>query len=157
MDETTRSIIDRITIVNPQPVRIYSGHVCKVFYDCIQLSPNDLARLAAQTIGHLHEGAFDLALGIAYSGIFFAAAIAGGRQIAILQKDGLVCGPSLTDKTIIIVDDVVHSGRHLFNAERIASSAGARVAGYACIVDRSNSKVGTPEKPLWSAFQTTMG
>lgn len=156
MDETTRSIIDRITIVNPEPVRIYSGHVCKVFYDCIQLSPNDLARLAAQATGHLPEGAFDLALGLAYSGIFFAAAVAAGRQVGILQKDALICGPSITGKSIVIVDDVVHSGRHLINAERIAHSAGAKVIGYACIIDRSNGSIGEQNRPLWSAFQTTM-
>lgn len=156
MDETTRSIIDRITIVNPEPVRIYSGHVCRVFFDCIQLTPNELARLAAQAKGHIPERAFDVAIGIAYSGIFFAAALAGGRQVAILQKDNQLCGPSIDGKSVLIVDDVVHSGRHLFNAERIAEAAGAKVMGYACIVDRSDGKVGTPEKPLFSAYHSAM-
>ena len=93
MDETTKGIIERIAIRFPKPTRIPSGQVCSVFYDCYQLTPNDLARLSAFAVGHLDHDAFDVAVGVAYSGILFAASVAGGRKVAILQgKNGTTSG-----------------------------------------------------------------
>lgn len=156
MDETTQTAIDKITIKYSNSQKIPSGHTSSVYYDCIQLSPNDLARLAAEAVGHLDADDFDLALGIAYSGICFAAAVAGGRQVGILQTDCKVCGPDLKGKRVVIVDDVVHSGKRMQQAEDIATKYGAKVIAWACIVDRSDGKVGSPSKPLWSAYQTNM-
>lgn len=156
MDETTEDIIERITVHFPKPTQIHSGHTISVFYDCIQLSPNELARLAAQTTGHLPEGTFDVALGLAYSGILFASAVAGGKHVAILQRDGKICGPDLRGKEVVVVDDVVHTGRKIKAAETQAIALGAKVIGFACIVDRSNGKLGDEKKPLWSAYQTGM-
>ena len=156
MDETTRGIIERITVNYDEPRQIPGGHACKVFYDCAQLSPNDLARLAAQAVGHLAEGTFCMAVGIAYSGIFFASAVAGGRHVGILQCDGVVYGPSVKGKKIIVVDDVVYSGAHLLKADQILSAAGASVVGYACVVDRSEGREPPVAKPLWSALKTAL-
>ena len=156
MDDTTKSIIDKITVHYDKPTAIPGGYTARVYYDCIRLSPNDLARLAAQATGHLGEGAFDVAVGIAYSGILFASAVAGGRNVAILQLDGETCGPSLKGKEAVIVDDVVFTGRRIVEAEKKIIQMGARVIGYACIVDRSGGKFGSQEKPLWSAYQTEM-
>lgn len=156
MDETTKSVIERITVQYPTVCKIPSGHESKVYYECARLSPNELARLAAEATGHLPEDAFDVALGIAYNGILFAAAIAGGREVAIQKIDGGLCGGSVAGKKVVIVDDVAHSGRHLRAAEQAALAAGAIVIGYAVIVDRSDGKLNSADKPLWSAFQTNM-
>ena len=156
MDDTTRSVLDRITKRFSQETTLATGHCTKVFFDTVQLSPNDLARLAAQATGGLEHSAFDLALGIAYNGIFFAAAVAGGRQVAILQADGKLCGPSLAGKKVVIVSDIVVSGKQLYAGEKIARQAGAQVVGYVCIVDRSNGQVGTKEQPLYSASQLAL-
>ena len=156
MDDTTKAIINRITVRYDKPTEIPSGDKCTVFYDCFQLNPNDLARLAAQAVGHVDHDQYDMALGIAYSGILFAAAVAGGREVSILQKDGKLFGPSLKGKKIVIVDDVVHRGRHMAEAAVYAEKAGATVVAYVCMVDRSNGTVGTKERPLWSAFQADM-
>ena len=151
MNETIASIIDKVTVRYPKPTEIPGGHLCTEFFDCARLSPSDLARLAAQATGDLDEEHFDAVLGLAYSGILFAAAVAGGRQVNILQKDGAIYGPSLKGRKVVIVDDVVASGTHLHNAEAKVREAGASVVGYACVVDRSNGKVGSDSKPLWSA------
>lgn len=156
MDETTKSIIDRITIRYQEPVKIPTGQTSCVFYDCIQLSPNELARLAAEAIGHLEQDTFDIAVGIAYNGIFFASAIAGGRQVAILQTDGSISGPNVSGKRVVIVDDVVHSGDRMNDAETKLLLSGAIVVGAACIIDRSDGSYGTSDKPLWSAYQMNM-
>ena len=156
MDETTKAVIDAITINYDGPRRIPSGHESCKYYDCKRLSPNELARLAAEATGHLPEDAFDVALGLAYEGILFAAAVAAGKYVAILQADGKLTGADIKGKRVVIVDDVVHSGRRILDAEKIATAAGAKIVGYACIVDRSDGAFGSKNQPLWSAFQTNM-
>lgn len=160
MEDTVKIIVDRITINFPKPTRIPSGHVCSVFYDCYQLTPNDLARLAAQAVGHLEHHAFDVAVGIAYSGILFAAAVAGGRKVGIIQKDGKIFGPDLKGQRVVLVDDVVYSGKHMFDGAQDVESEGGIVVGCAAIIDRSKGSfaltlAGT-QRPFWSAFQTDM-
>lgn len=156
MDETTKSVIERITRSYPKPQTIPSGHESCMYYECSRLTPNELARLAAEAVGHLPEDAFDVAIGIAYQGILFAAALAGGREVSILQTDGKFSGSELRGKKAVIVDDVVHSGKRMLDAEKLALACGTKVIGYACIIDRSDGAFGSKDKPLWSAFQTNM-
>ncbi len=134
--------------------------MASVFYDCYQLAPSELARLAADAIGDLEYDSFDLTVGLAYSGILYAAAVAGGRKVAILQKDGRLFGPDLKGKRVLIVDDVVHTGRHLIEAAKKAEAEGGIVVGFVCIIDRSSGTLKGPTSPLpaplWSAFQADM-
>ncbi len=164
MDETTKKVIDRISVSYPQPTKIPTGQVCSVFYDCFQLSPSDLARLAAEAVGDVDHESFDIVVGLAYSGILFASAVAGGKKVGILQKDGAFFGPALKGLRVVIADDVVHSGGRMRDAAAKVSKAGGDVVGYACIIDRSGGKFQSgisseqtgESKPLWSAFQTDM-
>ena len=156
MDETTRAIIERITVVFAKPTRIPTGQVCTTFYDTFQLSPSDLARLAGIAVGHLQHDDFDVAVGLSYSGILYSAAIAGGRKVTILQKDGQFFGPDLNGLKVVVVDDVVHTGGRLKDAAKKVEAEGGTVVGYACIVDRSNGTLPELSLPLWSAFQTEM-
>lgn len=164
MDETTKKVIDRISVAYAKPTQIPTGQVCSVFYDCFQLSPSDLARLAADAVGDVDHDTFDIVVGLAYSGILYAAAVAGGKKVGILQKNGQFFGPSLKGLRVIIADDVVHSGGRMREAAAKVVSAGGEVVGFACIIDRSGGKfqagVSSDQKgetkPLWSAFQTDM-
>lgn len=164
MDDTTKKIIERISVSYPTPTRIPTGQVCRTFYDCFQLTPSELARLAADAAGHLDHDTFDMVVGLAYSGILYASAVAGGKRVGILQKDGELFGPDVRGLRIIVADDVVHLGGRLKEATTKIEALGGAVVGYACIVDRSGgvlgqdaidgSKIGS--LPLWSAFQTGM-
>ncbi len=161
MDETTKAIIERVSIRFPKPSRIPSGQMCSMFFDCFQLTPSDHARLAADAVGHLDHDAFDIVVGIAYSGILYSAAVAGGRKVVILQKDGRFFGPDLRGQRVVIADDVVFSGRHMMEAAEKVRAEGGNVVGYACIIDRSGGRFsgdtgGDFGNPLWSAFQTGM-
>jgi len=160
MDETTKAIVERITITYAKPTRIPSGQVCSKFYDTLQLSPNDLARLAALAMGDNEPPHFDMAVGLAYTGILFASAVAGGRKVGIIQEDGRMFGPDVKGLKIVIVDDVVHLGQRLLKATTCIESEGGTVVGYACIVDRSQNlntakaaQHSNLQHPLWSAFQ----
>lgn len=156
MDETTASIISRITRKGGEQNALPKDLCCSVFYDCLSLTPNDLARLAAEATGDLSETAFDAAVGIAYTGMFFAAAVAGGQQVGVLQADGVYRGPDLRGKKVVVVDDVVHTGGRLQNAAAALEKLGAVIAGFAVIVDRSDGTFGSKGIPLWSAHQTCM-
>jgi orotate phosphoribosyltransferase len=156
MDDTTKVIIDRIAIRFPRPTRIPSGHICSVFYDTYQLTPSELARLAADATGHLDHDLFDMVVGLAYSGILYASAVAGGRMISILQKDGKFFGPDLRGRRVMVVDDVVFTGRHLQEAAGKVEAEGGVVVGCACIIDRSGNRPDNLSYELWSAFQTEM-
>lgn len=155
MDETTKLIIDKVTVKCNPPKDVGCGVPVTVFYDCAKLSPSDLARLAAEAIGHLPEDAFDMAVGLAYTGVFFAAAVAGGREVGILQADGKFYGPALQGKKVILVDDVVYQGKRMAEAATKLGQLGAKIVGCACIVDRGASTVrgGQCPQPLWSALQ----
>lgn len=153
MDETTDAIIERITIHSDKPMRLVNGEYSTVFYDCIQLTPNELARLAALAVGALSEGTFDLAVGIAYSGILFAAAVAGGKQVAILDHEHKIQGPDIEGKRVILVDDVIHLGNRCKNAVGTIAQLGATLVGVACIIHRQSENSISLSVPLWSACQ----
>lgn len=160
MDDTTRASVEKVTVRFDKPTRISSGQLVSVFYDCYQLTPSQLARLAADAIGDMPHEFFDVAIGLAYSGILYAAAVAGGRQVAIIQKDGKLFGPDIKGRKVLIVDDVAHTGEHLLKAARIVEERGAEVVGFVCIIDRSEGALTSVSSalnaPMWSAFQTNM-
>jgi adenine/guanine phosphoribosyltransferase-like PRPP-binding protein len=144
MDETTKAIIEKITR------RSSAG----IGYDLAALSPNDLARMAAEATGDLPEGTFDVVLGLAYRGILFAAAVAGGHQVAIFQLDGVIHGPALQGRRVLLADDLYSGDGRFAAAARAVESLGGEVIGCACIVDRTESGVVEDRFPVWSAFQT---
>ena len=156
MEETSILIIEKITETYSAPRRLENELEVSVFYACERLSPSDLARLAAEVVGHLPQQSFDAAVGLAYTGILFAAAVAGGKQVAILKANNEVYGAALKGKRVIIVDDVVYSGKRLLNAQKILEQLGAQVVGFACIVDRSTPQALQLNKPLWSVLKTEL-
>ncbi len=143
MDETTKAIIATITVQGPAGLS----------YDCTSLCPNDLARMAAEATGDLPEGTFDLVVGIAYRGILFAAAVAGGHQVAIFQHDGSLCGPPVRGRRVVLVDDVFAGVDRFKSAGEMVTAQGGTVVGCACIIDRAERVASLGGLPVWSAFQ----
>jgi orotate phosphoribosyltransferase len=156
MDETIITIINKVTTSYSSPIVVTGGHKVTKFFDCARLSPSDLARLAAQATGDLDELHFDAVVGIAYTGILFAAAVAGGRQVNILKTEGTIYGPDLSGKRVIVVDDVVATGASIRKAAENSEVARAQLVAYACIVDRSSGKLDLGGKELFSAWQAPL-
>lgn len=157
MDETTREIIKNITIRYQSEQSLPGGHSGCVYYDCPQLTPSQLSRLAASAMWEDEHIEFDVVVGLAYRGIFFASAIAAGKPAAILQADGGVYGPALKDKRVILVDDVIVAGETILKSKAQVEALGARVVALACIIDRSNGISGRELGcPLISAFRTIL-
>lgn len=152
MDETTKALLARVTELREPPQRIGESLV-STFYRCEHLTPNDMARLAAAATGHLHDHEFEVAIGVHCSGALFAASIAGGRQVAFVRSDGTLWGAPVKGRAAVIVDDVVRSGTTVRAAAARAQEAGAKVVGFACVVDATASPGSLDGLPLWSAFQ----
>ncbi len=153
MDETTRALIDLITVRCDPPRMLPDGRTSPVFFDCSRLSPNDLSRLAAQAAGDLDEHTFDAVVGLAYDGILFASAVAGGKQVHILQTDGVLWGASISGKRVLIADDVVFTQSRALEAVTKLRALGAIVVGVVCVVDRSQGEPLLDNIPLYSAYQ----
>lgn len=156
MNETVKSIIDGITRNFATPQVVAGHHVAKEFFECALLLPGDVARLAAAAVGHLPEDSFDGVVCVAYTGILFGAAVAGGRQVNIFRTDRQMFGPSLKGKRVIIADDVISTGASVQVAENKAIALGATVVGYSCIVDRSSGLIGAGKMPIYSAMQLAL-
>lgn len=137
MDETTREIIRSITVSYQTEQPLPGGHTGRIYYDVPQLTPSQLSRLAASAMWEDEHVEFDVVVGLAYRGILFASAIAGGKKVAILQADGNVYGPSLEGQRVILVDDVIVGGATIIKAKAEVEALGAKVVALACIVDRS--------------------
>jgi orotate phosphoribosyltransferase len=137
-DETTESIIKRISAQYTTPREIPGGHTVSTFFDCINLTPTELARLAAQAIGDLPISFFDMAVGVAFTGIFFSGAVAGGREVGIITPSGEFLGPNLNGKKILIVDDVIVRGSKVLQAQNAIEALGGNVVGFSCIIFRGN-------------------
>jgi len=150
VDETVKAIIERIALPC-NPPKIMHGRPLTMFYDCVQLSPNDLARLAAVAMGDVDEGSFDAVIGLAYGGILFAAAVAGGKQVAIFTADGHLVGPPIGGKRVYLIADVIETGAHVQVAAKVVSGIGGIIVGVACIVDRTAGRTILPGLSLLSA------
>ena len=157
MDETTREIIRSITVRYEQPQSLPGGHTGCVYYDCPQLSPSQLSRLAASAMWEDEHIEFDIIVGLAYRGILFASALAGGKHVAILQADRNMFGPSLKQKRVIVVDDVIVGGATILESKKHLESLGAEVVAVACIIDRSATGIERSLGcPLISSFRTVL-
>ena len=133
--------------------KLENGQEVTVYYETVRLTPNDLSRLAALAVGHLDDGAFDVAIAVGLGGTFFSFAVAGGREVGILTQDGKIHGPSVRNKRVVLVSDVVHTGHQLSLARSMVEGLGAKVVGGACVVDRSIGRLVEFSEPLWSSFQ----
>ncbi|MCB0339288.1 MAG: hypothetical protein KDD53_06775 [Bdellovibrionales bacterium] len=152
-DDTNKRILERIKIKYSEPRELPNGELSRTFFDCIQLTPNELSRIASQAVGDIPVNAFDLVIGIAYTGVFFAAAVAGGRQVGILRLDGQISGPDVRGKKVLIADDVIFKGKRAKEAIAKVEAAGGNVVGLACIVDRSHDLSLSKNVPIYSAAQ----
>lgn len=157
MDATTREIISSITVRYESETELPGGHKGTVYYDCPKLAPAQLSRLAATAMWEDQHVEFDIVIGLAYRGILFASALATGKPVAIYQQDGNVFGPDIKDKKVIIVDDVIVSGRSILESKQKVSALGADVVALACIIDRTAPDFSRDlGLPLISAFRAVL-
>ena len=157
MDATTRDLIKQITVRYDSPQEVPGGHVCSVFYDCAQLAPNGLVRLAAQAVGSLPSDAFEVAIGLAPRGVFFSAAVAGGRQVGFISTVNEYWGADIQGKKVVLVDDVVCTGNSFRRAREVLEPFNVQLVGYAVIVNRADDPdVKIDGLPVRSAYQTKL-
>ena len=154
MDETTRRIIERIIVKYDKPMPVLGGHENTLFFETARLTTSDLSRLAAEAVGDISGERF--AVGVADTGTFFAVGVSGGGHVAIVHEDGKFYGESVKGHTVVIVDDVVCTGRRMHDAAKYVEKAGGVVQGFAVIIDRMETPGILDGKPVWSAYQAAL-
>jgi orotate phosphoribosyltransferase len=152
MDETTLRIIDRIVRNFPEKRSIPSGHLVDRYYSSVELTTGDLSRLAAAATGHLAAHPYEVAVAAGLTGVFFAVEAANGGHIALLQEDGSIYGASVKNERVILVDDVVCSGKTLLRAKERLEGYGANVIAFTVIVDRLSPSGELDGLPVFSAY-----
>lgn len=152
MDETTRAIIERITKSSAAPQPLPGGYQGKVFYDCSQLTQAELSRLAAHALSGEEVPEYDIVIGMAYRGIAYAAAMASGKPLGILEAESGYTGFSPKNARVLLVDDIVFHGNRIHRGVERVTSLGGEVVACACIIDRTQGG-GIPGLPLFSACQ----
>lgn len=123
MDETSSAILQKLSREGGTPRERVE-----------RLLPNEIARLAAVTVGHLRDDTFDAVCGIAFDGILFSTAIAGGRPIAFFAPDGELHGPSLVGKSVLIAGGALVDSVPLERAVAAIAAQGGKVVGIAAVL-----------------------
>lgn len=155
MDETTRFIIDRITKKFDAPTKIREGKICSVYYDCTELTPNELSRLGALAIGDGIED-YQVVVPVSKYAILYAGAVAGSKPVSFFNDSNNIIGVDLLDKKVLLVSDVVHTGSEMLKVQNLVNENGGKVSAFLCIVDRSNGEFSYKGKKMYSALTTDL-
>ena len=128
-----------------------SGLHSSKYVQCAQLlSKPEKAALICQSLAEKVKDAykdFDIILSPAMGGIIIGYEI--GRILNKetifservnsefkLRRDFLI----KKENKVLIIEDVITTGKSSLECSKLVNSAGAKIAGYACIIDRSNGK-----------------
>ena len=134
-----------------------SGLHSPIYVQCAQLmsKPDQAVQICNSLANKIKEdiGKFDLILSPAMGGI-----IVGYELGKILNKQTIfserVNGEFKLrrdfkikkDTKVLIVEDVITTGKSSLECAKLVSLAGARIVGFACIIDRTNGLSGIKEK-----------
>lgn len=153
MDETTRQVLQRVKVPTQTPVVLADGRTYNYVFNMKEISPNDLARIAAVVAGYALADCYDIAIGIYPSGVFFAGAVGAGRTVGILGPGQSYFGPEIKGKDVVLVEAEVTHVDQFLTAAQLVSASGGVLKGCVTIVDYTLGKANTlGTKYLW-AFQ----
>lgn len=156
----TLSILERCGAVRTGHFLLSSGLHSERYCQCASVfeHPAEGARLATLLAGDLAgAGRIDTVLAPALGGILFGYDLAralGARSLfaerepgATFQlRRGFELGPG---ERVLLAEDVVTTGKSLLEVVPLVAAAGAVVAGFACVVDRSRGAF-KPAEPFFA-------
>ncbi len=132
------------------------GHFCltsglhsDTYFQCAKLYqyPDIVSELAEELAGQLKEVEFDTVVSPAIGAIIFGYEVASHtkkRNLFVERKDDKMClrrGYSIKEnERILIVEDVITTARTIFETKEAIKEFNCKIAGVACIVDRTNGK-----------------
>jgi uncharacterized protein (TIGR00725 family) len=136
------------TACAPGPYLLESGETLPSYFDPFRIAADpELARQLALAMAERVGDEADAVAGIALGGVALAASLA-----AVLQKPLLIVraqpkhygtepraqveGVVTTGRRVILVDDVVRTGRHMLRAARLMADAGLSADEALCVVER---------------------
>ncbi len=127
---------------------LHSGRTSDTYFDKYQFEcdPKLLAAIAAQMVSLIPDGTEILA-GLEMGGIPIVTALsrATGLCASFVRKEAKLYGtcryaegPEMSGKTVVLVEDVVSSGRAILEALTKLNKDGVRPEFALCVIDRQN-------------------
>jgi orotate phosphoribosyltransferase len=143
-------LINTECVVRDAGVRLSSGRVSDIYIDLRRVTLGWHNDLVGQAMDQLTEDwEYEAIGGVLVGGLPIAMAmqtyLIGLHQVntfavrSVAKDHGLaqvIEGPSIVDRSVLIVDDVCTSGASLINAVKVTREAGAVVVGVAVLLDR---------------------
>lgn len=138
-----------------------SGRHSEVYFEKFRVleRPEVLSALCGEIAAHYRDTTIDMVAGPTTGGIIIAFEVARqmGKEAVYVESEngqkllrrGKVLQPGAR---VLIVDDVLTTGRSLFESADAIRSAGGTVAGYAVLIDRAETR---PDfgAPLFASYQ----
>lgn len=126
-----------------------SGLHSKYYFQKFRIleNPEATSTLCAMIADHFKDAHIEWVIGPTSGGIVIAFEVArqmGARTGIAEEYDGkrmIRRGYDINDKTVLIVDDVMTTGKSLVETLDAVKGKGARVAGAAVLIDRSTGKM----------------
>lgn len=137
-----------------------SGRHSDVYFEKFRVleKPDVLSALCQEIASHYADSGIDCVAGPTTGGIIIAFEVArllGIPAVYVETENGektLRRGKTLEPGTkVLIVDDVLTTGRSLFETRDAITKAGGVVSGYGVLINRAQGDLGF-EAPLFSAF-----
>ena len=135
---------------------LLKGHFCltsglhsDTYFQCAKLYqyPDIVSELAKELTQKLEGLDFDTVVSPAIGAIIFGYEVAHAskkRNLFVERKDDVMClrrGYSLQEgEKVLIVEDVITTARTIFETKEALKDFNCKIAGVACIVDRTNGK-----------------
>ena len=138
-----------------------SGRHSDIYFEKFRVleQPEVLTALGATIAAHFDEEAFDAVAGPTTGGIIIAFEVArqmGFPAIYVESEGGhrrLRRGKILPAGTrVLVVDDVLTTGKSLVETADVLRSAGAEIRAYAVLIDRSGAEVHL-DAPTFAAYE----
>lgn len=132
----------------PGPYLLESGETLPSYFDPFRIAADPkLSRQLADAMAERVGGKADAVAGIALGGVVLAAGLAGVLQQPLLivrakpkhygtEPRAQIEGVVTTGHRVILVDDVVRTGRHILRAARLLDDAGLSASEALCVVER---------------------
>lgn len=145
------SVIDLLKLtrsIQEGHFELSSGLHSNMYFQCARLLqyPRYAEIVAAELIKKI-DFDVDVVVGPALGGIIIGYEVAkklDRKSVFTERKNGIMClrrGFSVSkDEKVLIVEDVITTAKSAIETANIITELGGTIAGYACIIDRTNSK-----------------
>jgi len=155
-DKNILELLEKTESIKKGHFQLSSGFHSDMYFQCARLLQYpEIAQKTAEALAKMIDFDVDTVLGPALGGVIIGHEVARAlnkKSIFTERKDGIMTlrrGFDINNgERVIIVEDVITTAKSALETAKVIESLGGIIAGYACIVDRSEGKTGIDIKSL---------